>query len=33
MRYARNAWYVASWEQDLEPSAPFGVTRTLCLRQ
>ncbi|MBV9882598.1 MAG: aromatic ring-hydroxylating dioxygenase subunit alpha [Sphingomonadaceae bacterium] len=26
MRYPRNAWYVASWEQDLEPEVPFGIT-------
>lgn len=26
MRYARSAWYVASWEPDLEPEAPFAIT-------
>ena len=26
MRYARNAWYVASWEQDLAAEAPFAIT-------
>ena len=26
MSYVRNAWYVASWSQDLEPEKPFALT-------
>ena len=26
MSYARNAWYVASWEQDVEPETPTAMT-------
>ena len=26
MKYVRNAWYVAAWTQDLEPSKPFGIS-------
>lgn len=25
MPYVRNAWYVASWEQDIEVNKPFGI--------
>jgi vanillate O-demethylase monooxygenase subunit len=24
--HVRNAWYVASWEQDLEPATPYAIT-------
>src|SRR6478736_1262962 len=26
MPYVRNAWYVASWEQDLDPARPMAVS-------
>jgi len=26
MSYVRNAWYVASWSQDLAPAKPFAIT-------
>ncbi len=26
MGYVRNAWYVASWVQDLEDEKPFAIT-------
>jgi phenylpropionate dioxygenase-like ring-hydroxylating dioxygenase large terminal subunit len=26
MSYVRNAWYVAAWEQDLEPAKPAAIT-------